>query len=55
MQACKKIFCETFSVTSRRVQLLAEKIVYGKIDVSDCQGCLGLKRTVIGALKLLNT
>lgn len=38
VQVCKITFCNTFGVTLRRVQIIAEKVVHGVIDVRDRRG-----------------
>lgn len=38
VRVCKQIFCDTFGVTARRVQVLTEKIIAGNFDVSDRHG-----------------
>nr|CAD7426840.1 unnamed protein product [Timema monikensis] len=44
VRVCLKTFCNTFGVTPRRVQLLGEKILAGKMDSSDQRG--GPRRTL---------
>ncbi|XP_072401628.1 uncharacterized protein [Diabrotica undecimpunctata] len=38
IRVCLKTFCSTFAVTPRRVQLLGEKILDGKMDMSEKRG-----------------
>lgn len=38
VRVCLKTFCNTFAVTPRRVQLLGEKILAGKMDMSEKRG-----------------
>lgn len=43
VRVCLKTFCNTFGITPRRVQLLGEKILAGKMDVSERRG--GVRHT----------
>lgn len=38
VRVCLKLFCNTFGITPRRVQLLGEKILEGKMDLSEKRG-----------------
>ena len=52
VQVCKKTFCETFGVAQRRVQLLAQRILTGYIDVKDKRGGSRPKRDGVWKQKI---
>lgn len=46
VRVCLKTFCDTFGITARRVQLLSEKILSGKMDHTEKRGGARAARNV---------